>query len=82
MKRTSLSLASVLALCAGITGTAHAQSNVTLYGLIDAGVEQLNNVSTGGSEDLGGGLKTVFTLESGFGSDNGTLQQGGRAFGR
>ena len=49
MKRTSLSLASVLALCAGITAPAQAQSNVTLYGLIDAGVEQLNNVSAGGS---------------------------------
>jgi predicted porin len=35
-----------------------------------------------GSEDLGSGLKAVFTLESGFGPDNGTLQQGGRLFGR
>lgn len=35
-----------------------------------------------GSEDLGGGLKAVFTLEQGFGVDNGALNQGGRAFGR
>ncbi|MBI2771453.1 MAG: porin [Burkholderiales bacterium] len=35
-----------------------------------------------GTEDLGGGLKAVFTLEMGFGVDNGTLNQGGRAFGR
>ncbi len=35
-----------------------------------------------GTEDLGGGLKTVFTLESGFGSDSGVLNQGGRMFGR
>ena len=35
-----------------------------------------------GSEDLGGGLKAIFTLEGGFNSDNGTLGQGGRIFGR
>lgn len=35
-----------------------------------------------GNEDLGGGLRAVFTLESGFGVDNGTALQGGRAFGR
>jgi predicted porin len=35
-----------------------------------------------GVEDLGGGLKAVFTLEEGFGIDNGSLNQGGRAFGR
>ncbi len=35
-----------------------------------------------GTEDLGGGLKSVFVLESGFNSDTGTMQQGGRLFGR
>jgi predicted porin len=35
-----------------------------------------------GSEDLGGGLRAVFVLESGFGSDTGSFTQGGRAFGR
>ncbi len=35
-----------------------------------------------GSEDLGGGLKAIFTIEQGFGADTGTLNQGGRAFGR
>lgn len=35
-----------------------------------------------GTEDLGGGLKAVFTLENGFGADTGTLGQGGRLFGR
>src|ERR1700747_2859819 len=29
-----------------------------------------------GTEDLGGGWKTIFTLESGFGTNNGALQQG------
>lgn len=35
-----------------------------------------------GSEDLGGGLRAVFTVEQGFTPDTGTLSQGGRAFGR
>ncbi|GAB2890415.1 porin [Paraburkholderia jirisanensis] len=35
-----------------------------------------------GSEDLGGGMKAVFVLESGFNLNNGTLGQGGRMFGR
>jgi len=35
-----------------------------------------------GSEDLGGGLSAVFTIESGFNTGNGTSQQGGRLFGR
>ncbi|MGB8418025.1 porin [Paraburkholderia sp.] len=35
-----------------------------------------------GSEDLGGGLKTVFQLENGFSSTNGSLGQGGAEFGR
>lgn len=35
-----------------------------------------------GTEDLGQGLRALFVLESGFGLDTGTLQQGGRLFGR
>ncbi|EUC12588.1 porin [Paraburkholderia hospita] len=35
-----------------------------------------------GVEDLGGGLQALFTLENGFGLTNGSLQQGGRMFGR
>ncbi|CAB3745667.1 porin [Paraburkholderia humisilvae] len=35
-----------------------------------------------GSEDLGDGLKAIFTLENGFNASNGTLRQGGREFGR
>jgi predicted porin len=35
-----------------------------------------------GTEDLGGGLKAMFTLEQGLGADTGGLAQGGRAFGR
>ncbi|WP_434667974.1 porin [Paraburkholderia sp. A3BS-1L] len=83
----------------------HAQSSVTLYGIVDSGIAYVTNAGksggqyqsvvqmiTGGDvsdrfgiqgkEDLGGGIKAVFTLESGFNIANGTLQQGGRLFGR
>ena len=81
---------------------ASAQS-VTIYGVVDTGVEYVNNVGvakdglarmptlTGtvpsrwgmrGEEDLGNGLKSRFALESGFGADAGTSNQGGRLFGR
>ena len=35
-----------------------------------------------GAEDLGGGLRAIFTLESGFGADTGASGQGGLLFGR
>jgi GBP family porin len=96
MKKTLL----VGALSGVFATMAHAQSSVTLYGLIDAGITYTNNQgghanwqqSTGavngsrwglrGAEDLGGGLKAIFTLENGFGINNGTLKQNGREFGR
>ncbi|MFM0031345.1 porin [Paraburkholderia madseniana] len=96
MKKTLM----VAALTGVFATAAHAQSSVTLYGLIDAGITYTNNQhghsnwqeTSGsvngsrwglrGSEDLGGGLKAIFTLENGFGINNGTLKQGGREFGR
>ena len=89
-----------LAILSTISGVSHAQSSVTLYGLIDAGLTYTNNqngshnfkMTSGavngsrwglrGSEDLGGGLKAIFTLENGFSIANGTLGQQGREFGR
>jgi predicted porin len=83
-----------------LAGAAHAQTSVTLYGIVDSGLVYINNQSghanletiTGqtngsrwglrGSEDLGAGLKAIFTLENGFDSSNGKLLQGGREFGR
>ena len=78
--------------------TAHAQSSVTLYGVIDEGFNAISNsgghrlynmtsaVVSGwgvtGAEDLGGGYKAIFKLESGFELNNGTLGQGGLMFGR
>lgn len=78
----------------------HAQSSVTLYGIINTGIMYTNNagghsmykMASGtvsgnrwgllGSEDLGSGLKAIFTLESGFNSATGQLGQNGRIFGR
>ncbi|PZR43353.1 porin [Paraburkholderia fungorum] len=97
MKRKSLFAVSTLCLAAGAV---HAQSSVTLYGLIDSGLTYTNNqhgqknfqATSGdtngsrwglrGAEDLGGGLKAIFTLENGFSIQSGSLGQGGRMFGR
>ena len=96
MKKTLM----VAALAGVFASAAQAQSSVTLYGLIDAGITYTNNqqghsnwqMTSGqvngsrfglrGSEDLGGGLKAIFTLENGFSIANGTLGQNGRLFGR
>ncbi len=93
MKKTAVALAAFGALA----GAAHAQSNVSLYGLVDLYVGKAitkttlgavsTKASTGaaltsgglngsrwgvrGAEDLGGGLKTTFQLESGFDASNG-----------
>ncbi|TDY23436.1 putative porin [Paraburkholderia sp. BL6665CI2N2] len=108
MKKPFLSLVVLI----GMPGVVHAQSNVTLYGIIDSGLNYTNNVQTArtatgltggrqiamieggsaglqgsrwglkGTEDLGGGVKALFLLESGFYSNNGVLNQGGAMFGR
>lgn len=78
----------------------HAQSSVTIYGVLDAGFVYNSNangqhqvsLTSGnvqgdrwgfqGKEDLGGGLATVFKLESGFNIANGTSSPSGSLFGR
>ena len=74
MKKTLIALA-VLGAAAGV---AHAQSNVTIYGVVDTGYikesgrdlrmgENVNNrIGFRGSEDLGNGLKATFELEKRF----------------
>jgi len=95
-------IALAAATCALASGAASAQS-VTLYGLVDTGIEYVSHANTNGNgltripsvtgtlpsrwglrgaEDLGNGVKAVFTLESGFNTDTGTSGQGGRLFGR
>ncbi|VCU71995.1 Outer membrane porin protein precursor [Pigmentiphaga humi] len=95
MKKTLLAAA----LLAGFAGAAQAQSNVTLYGIVDAGFNYAKlegnksrvGIDSGlmgqsrwgirGSEDIGNGLKAIFTLENGFNADEGTQLQS-RLFGR
>lgn len=103
MKKALLTLAALSPFATAV----HAQSSVTLYGLIDEGFEAVSNApvpgakSVGrqyrldatnglnssrwglrGSEDLGDGLKAIFTLEDGFELNNGRFGQGGAEFGR
>jgi predicted porin len=84
---SALALAASSAALAQSTG-----SQVNLYGILDANVQVLNGAATQtrvqsgglqgsrlgvrGTEDLGGGLKAFFTLESGVNVDDGTYGQG------
>ncbi|MBN3801846.1 porin [Paraburkholderia sp. Ac-20336] len=85
---------------AAVPNASYAQSSVTLYGIIDAGVTYVSNAGGShqvkfddgiaqanrwglkGTEDLGGGMKAVFELESGFHLGNGQIANGGSLFGR
>lgn len=49
---------------------------------INGGYQSGNRWGLRGSEDLGGGWKAIFTLESGFSIDTGMSGQGNRLFGR
>ncbi|QGZ66088.1 porin [Paraburkholderia acidisoli] len=96
MKRPLIMFAALGALAS----TAHAQGSVTLYGIIDEGLDMVTNNKGGhvyqmassvmqgnrfgllGSEDLGDGMKAIFTLENGFNLNSGALSQNGLMFGR
>lgn len=87
MKKTQIAIAVLAAGAAGLAALpAHAQSTVQLYGRANVSVESQkvtgvdrtsvlqNNASRWGmrgSEDLGGGMKAFFQLESGFNIDTG-----------
>ncbi|WP_186118223.1 porin [Burkholderia gladioli] len=101
-----------LAACAGMSAHAYADetpsaagTSVTLYGILDTGLEYLDNAASSkgtthsvtrlssgnmsgsrwgitGREDLGGGTRAFFLLESGINIDTGASLQGGREFGR
>jgi predicted porin len=96
MKKTLIAAS----LMSAFTITAHAQSSVTLYGTLDAGLVFANNqgghsnwqqgsgsvsntyFGLRGSEDLGGGLHAIFTLESGFDLNNGKFTENNTIFNR
>ena len=74
---------------------AHAQDNVTVFGVLDTYLERVDGTTRlqsggvsgsrlgfRGSEDLGGGNRAIFMLESGINVDDGTSGQGGLLFGR
>ncbi|RZF26221.1 porin [Paraburkholderia sp. UYCP14C] len=94
---------------AAMPACVHAQSSVTLYGIVDEGISYFSNAATTaangtvsghsavrllsgvmqqsrwglrGSEDLGGGMKTIFVLENGFDASTGKAAQGGLLFGK
>jgi predicted porin len=50
--------------------------------LMTNGNEAGNRWGLTGAEDLGGGLKAIFTLEAGYAGSNGTIGQNGTEFGR
>ncbi len=92
MQKSLLTMALALAL-----PTAYAQSSVTLYGIVDVGIENLDvgsvdatrlqsGISAGsrwgirGSEDLGGGYRAVFTLESRIEVDTGSVTNNGALY--
>ncbi|MDN7953810.1 porin [Burkholderia multivorans] len=102
-QRTGLTAIAAALAFIGMVQSALADSSVTLYGVIDEGIDYVNNSGGSalvrlrdgtwdgiygsrfglkGSEDLGGGLKAIFRLESGFDATNGKNLQGGRLFGR
>ena len=99
-KMTALAFAA-----AALAPAAWAQSQVTLYGIIDTNIEYLTHTPKDGggsgsllrlgnsglqgprlgfrgAEDLGGGLKAIFTLEHGFNSDTGINADPTRFFNR
>lgn len=93
-------IATVAALLALAAGTANAQSSVTLFGIVDVNVRNVNNSGVGsnttlnnnglnssrfgfrGVEDLGGGLKAGFWLESDIAPDVGNTNPNGKLFAR
>lgn len=64
-----------------VTNVGPTHSNVTRVPSVSGG-QLPSRIGFRGSEDLGDGLKAVFTLEAGFGVDTGQSLQGGRFFGR
>ena len=99
----SRTIALAIAASGMVASSAYAQSAVTLYGILDAGLLYTSRAAGGGAhqfsmidggtagsrfgmrgtEDLGGGLKAIFALESGISMANGGIaNSNGNFFGR
>ena len=103
MKKHLLALAAL----ATVSGASFAQSNVTIYGILDTSIHHLNKAAEGsnstlnqsatqmstatwlpsvfgftGTEDLGGGLKAKFQLESDINTQDGSVNGGTHFFRR
>ncbi|MBB3014074.1 porin [Cupriavidus alkaliphilus] len=64
------------------TGTITRQTGGNRFALVNSGGLSGSRWGLRGTEALGNGLSAIFTLESGFGADDGKSSQGGRLFGR
>ncbi len=92
MKKTQMALAAV-----ALVASTAAMAEVTLYGIVDAGIANSttvganfsgdggwvagNNLGIKGSEDLGGGMKASFNLRAGFNLAGGGSDNGGNGKG-
>lgn len=91
MKTKTIALSALALAASSVAFAQSSGPQLTLYGIVDANVQLLDGaakqtrVQSGGlsgsrlglrgSEDLGGGLKAFFTLESGINLDDGTYGQ-------
>ena len=97
IRKSALAIAFALAFPTVHAQSGPAQSGIQLYGIVDAGMERVDNgdanvtrltsgLSTGsrwgirGSEDLGGGYRALFTLESRIEVDTGAMNNRGAIF--
>jgi predicted porin len=96
--RTLLAAAGAVVAAASFAPLAHAQTQVTVYGVLDEyiqvgkGAGTTTKVESGGQsgsrlgfkgqEELGGGLKSIFLMEHGVAADTGGVTQGGVFWGR
>ena len=98
MKYKNFAFAAIALAASSVALAQSSDTQVSLYGTLDANVQVLKGASSvsrvqsggssdsriglRGSEDLGGGLKAFFTLESGINLDDGTAGQNGSFWGR
>jgi predicted porin len=60
----------------------HLNDHVDSQNRIDSGISSGSRLGFKGTEDLGNGVKALFTIEAGYEADTGNSKQGGRLFGR